>query len=154
GRTARRPQKASCRPWLLPLRPGAHKAHPLPQGLWLPGDRACPIPGGAEYGLRVCRPGLPGADVCAENAIGCFGGGSSGAAPALALPPVRMSIRAAMFAPRETVPVSEAVGRILADVQVGCPPAVPIAVCGEELTPAAVESFRYYGIRSVGVVRE
>ena len=88
------------------------------------------------------------------------------APPALPLPPVRMSIRAAMFAPRETVPraamfapretvpVSEAVGRILADVQVGCPPAVPIAVCGEELTPAAVESFRYYGIRSVGVVRE
>ena len=99
-----------------------------------------------------------------ENAIGCFGGGSSGAAPARGRwkrrrrrcrwPPVRMSIRAAMFAPRETVPVSEAVGRILADVQVGCPPAVPIAVCGEELTPAAVESFRYYGIRSVGVVRE
>lgn len=76
------------------------------------------------------------------------------APPALPLPPVGMSIRAAMFAPRETVPVSKAVGRILADVQVGCPPAVPIAVCGEELTSAAAKAFGYYGIERVRVVRE
>ena len=76
--------KASFRPWLLPLRPGAHEAHPLSQGVWLPGDRACQY---LEERNMVCEFADPDFLVlmfCAENAIGCFGGGSSGAAPAKA----------------------------------------------------------------------
>ena len=49
--------------------------------------------------------------------------------------------------------VEDALGRVLADVQVSCPPAVPIAVCGEALTAQALAAFRYYGVERVWVVR-
>jgi len=42
----------------------------------------------------------------------------------------------------------------LAAATVGCPPAVPIVVCGERIDDAAVECFRYYGIECCLVVRE
>lgn len=80
-------------------------------------------------------------------------------APICELPPpcprgaIRLTPREALLAPRELVPVSEALGRILAETQVGCPPAVPIAVCGEELTQEALAAFRYYGVTDVHTVR-
>lgn len=64
------------------------------------------------------------------------------------------SIREAMLAPSEAVPVSRSVGRVLADPSVGCPPAVPILVCGERIDWDAVECFRYYGVEQVTVVCE
>lgn len=73
--------------------------------------------------------------------------------PPCPMGPIRLTPRAAAFAPSETVPVDQALGRILAETQIGCPPAVPIAVCGEELTPEAVAAFRYYGVTEVRVVR-
>lgn len=69
------------------------------------------------------------------------------------IPAVRMSVRQAMLSPRETVPVEKAEGRVLAALNVACPPAVPIAVCGEEIDREAVERFRYYGISTCKVVR-
>lgn len=65
-----------------------------------------------------------------------------------------LSIREAMFSPSERIPVSESEGRILATPSVGCPPAVPILVCGEKIDRCAIESFCYYGIREVAVVKE
>ena len=65
-----------------------------------------------------------------------------------------LSIRDAMLSPSETVLVSESQGRILAGPSVGCPPAVPILVCGERIDQHAMECFRYYGIERVAVVRE
>ena len=65
-----------------------------------------------------------------------------------------LSIRDAMFSPSEVVPVSESEGRILAAPSVGCPPAVPILVCGEKIDLCAVECFYYYGIQKVSVVKE
>ena len=67
--------------------------------------------------------------------------------------PARLTPRQALFAPREQVAVEDALGRVLADVQVSCPPAVPIAVCGEALTAQALAAFRYYGVERVWVVR-
>ena len=64
-----------------------------------------------------------------------------------------LSIREAIFSPSETVPVSESTGRILAAPSVGCPPAVPIAVCGELLDEAAAACFRYYGIGQCTVIK-
>ncbi len=64
-----------------------------------------------------------------------------------------MSIRQAMFAPAETVPVETALGRICASPAVSCPPAVPIAMAGETITPEALTLFRYYGIETVSVVK-
>lgn len=57
-----------------------------------------------------------------------------------------MSIREAMLSPCVRLPVSECLGRVLADATVSCPPAVPILVCGESISEEAVRCFEYYGI--------
>lgn len=64
-----------------------------------------------------------------------------------------MSIREAMLSPSETLPSQQCGGRILAVPSVGCPPAVPILVCGEEIDAHAIECFRYYGIVQCCVVK-
>ena len=64
-----------------------------------------------------------------------------------------VSIRDALFSPSETVDARAAVGRVLASPSVGCPPAVPIAVCGEALDENAVKCFDYYGIEKISVVK-
>ena len=58
------------------------------------------------------------------------------------------------MSPCETVAVEDSVGRVLAAASVGCPPAVPIVVCGEVIDENAVRCFRYYGIETVTVVEE
>lgn len=60
--------------------------------------------------------------------------------------------REAAFMKKETVPVKESLGRILADLNVGCPPAVPIAVCGEIIDEKAIKCFEYYNITHCTVV--
>ena len=65
-----------------------------------------------------------------------------------------MSIRDAALSPVETVPVGDSVGRILAAATVGCPPAVPIVVCGERIDQGAVRCFSYYGIEMCTVVMD
>ena len=54
--------------------------------------------------------------------------------PELPVPEKVLSIREAMFSPRETLPVNLAVGRLLADACVSCPPAVPVIIAGERIT--------------------
>ena len=63
-----------------------------------------------------------------------------------------MSIREATLRAKERLPVREALGRVLADSAVSCPPAVPIAVCGELIDENAVRLFEYYGIDIISVV--
>ncbi len=61
-------------------------------------------------------------------------------------PPCRaMSMQTALFAPNEEVPLAECVGRVLSAPTVACPPAVPIAVCGEELNESVLALMKYYG---------
>lgn len=74
--------------------------------------------------------------------------------PILPHPRRVLSIREAMLALSEEVPAEQAVGRVLADAQVGCPPCIPIIACGEEVDEAAVRCFQYYNISSCRVVRE
>ena len=62
------------------------------------------------------------------------------------------SIRQAAFAPRETVDAAHSLGRICGLPTVGCPPAIPIAVSGERITPEALALFAYYGIEQVEVL--
>lgn len=64
-----------------------------------------------------------------------------------------MSIRSAMLAQSELLPVCNAVGRVSADPTVSCPPAVPIVVSGEMITKEAVDLFEKYGIDRVSVVK-
>ena len=76
------------------------------------------------------------------------------APPHPGMPRVAMRIRDAIMSPREELSVSAAEGRIIADVCVGCPPAVPIAVSGEIIDKNAVRCFEYYGIESCTVIKE
>ena len=65
-----------------------------------------------------------------------------------------LSIREALFAPQETVPAEECLGRICGAPTVSCPPAVPIAVSGERIGPEAAALFPYYGIKTVDVLQD
>ena len=73
--------------------------------------------------------------------------------PSFVLPERVLSPREAMLAERESLPLSECVGRVLAAVTVGCPPAVPIAVAGERISPEVAEVFGYYGYERLTVVK-
>ena len=78
-------------------------------------------------------------------------------APQLTLPLARgervCSVREALFAPRETIPAARSLGRVCGAPTVGCPPAIPIAVSGEQIGPEALELFRRYGVEQVEVLR-
>ncbi len=66
----------------------------------------------------------------------------------------RFAIRQAVFAPQETLPVEQAVGRVCAMPTVSCPPAIPIVVSGEVITPAAVALMKRYHVEEVSVIRQ
>ena len=63
------------------------------------------------------------------------------------------SPRQALLSPFETLPVSQCEGRILAVPSVSCPPAIPIAVCGEKLNKSMLARFDYYGISECSVLK-
>ncbi len=75
-------------------------------------------------------------------------------APAVNMAKSEMSIRDAMFSHCESIPVSESKGRVLACASVGCPPAVPILVCGDRIDESAIKAFEYYGIDNCMVVKK
>lgn len=75
------------------------------------------------------------------------------APPAFILPKKAISIREAYFAPSEKIFVSESKGRILSSPSVGCPPAVPIIMCGEIIDENTVKCFEYYEIKTVTVIK-
>ena len=66
----------------------------------------------------------------------------------------KISVRDAIFSLSETVEIQYAVGRICAAPTVSCPPAIPIAVSGEEITPEHIELFKKYNINRISVVKE
>ena len=74
------------------------------------------------------------------------------APPPLPAPQPVLSPREALLSPFETLPAERCLGRILATPCVGCPPAGPIAVCGERLGPEALALFGYYGIEELDLV--
>lgn len=65
-----------------------------------------------------------------------------------------VSVREAVFACHEEIPVQESLGRICASPAVSCPPAIPIVVSGEEISENSIKLFEYYGISNVDVVLE
>ena len=56
------------------------------------------------------------------------------------------SLREALLAPSQNLPVESCLGRILGAASVTCPPAIPILLCGERIDEAAIACFEYYGI--------
>lgn len=65
-----------------------------------------------------------------------------------------MSMREAYFSDGEVLPVEQALGRICRMPTATCPPAIPVVVPGERIDDAAVQSFLYYRISTVEVVKE
>ena len=65
-----------------------------------------------------------------------------------------MTIREAVLSRSERIPAEQCLGRILAVPTVGCPPAVPILLCGERIDAHAIECFAYYGIDHCLVVKQ
>ncbi|MDO4475199.1 MAG: amino acid decarboxylase [Lachnospiraceae bacterium] len=81
--------------------------------------------------------------------------------PARDLTPLRLarlpracSIREAVFAPQDMIPVQDSIGRICGSPAVSCPPAIPLAVSGEVITSDAVRMMEAYGIEEISVVIE
>jgi len=64
-----------------------------------------------------------------------------------------MSVRQATLSANETLEIDLCKGRVLASPSVGCPPAVPILVCGEMIDENAISAFSYYGIERCTVVK-
>ena len=71
----------------------------------------------------------------------------------LPTPVQKMSIREAIFRDLELIDVTLAEGRICAAPTVSCPPAVPIAVSGEEITKEHIKLFKFYGIDKIKVIK-
>ena len=69
-------------------------------------------------------------------------------------PEPAMSIRQALLAPWEEVPLSQALGRICGAPTVSCPPAVPVVVSGERISRDALAVLARYGIHCLAVVKE
>ena len=65
-----------------------------------------------------------------------------------------LSLRAALLAPTEELPLDACRGRILGQLAVSCPPAVLPAVPGERLDGDTLACFRYYGVETCRVVKE
>lgn len=67
-------------------------------------------------------------------------------------PPQReMTIREAVFSPSVLIDARESLGRICAAETVSCPPAVPVAVCGEVINQDMIDLFGIYNIKEVCV---
>lgn len=68
------------------------------------------------------------------------------------IPHRAVSIREAMLAPSESLPIKQCLGRTLSSLSVGCPPAVPPVVCGEVIDEEVIKILQYYGITECRVM--
>ncbi len=64
-----------------------------------------------------------------------------------------LTIREAIFSECEETDIQNAFGRVCASPCVSCPPAIPIAVSGEEITDEHIELFKKYNIDKILVVK-
>lgn len=63
---------------------------------------------------------------------------------------VVMPLREAMMSSTcRTLPTTHTMGMVLAAPSVSCPPAVPIAICGERIDLDTIRCFQYYGIQHI-----
>lgn len=71
--------------------------------------------------------------------------------PKIAISEKVCSTREALLSPSEKCPIIKSENRILAQPGVTCPPAIPIAICGERITKEHILAFQYYGIKEIFV---
>ena len=70
----------------------------------------------------------------------------------LLLAAMLLSLSACVFKKTSVLPAEQAEGRVLADPEAGCPPAVPVLMPGERIGKEALACFRYYGKETCTVV--
>ncbi|MBR2385111.1 MAG: aminotransferase class V-fold PLP-dependent enzyme [Clostridia bacterium] len=68
-------------------------------------------------------------------------------------PKRKMSIRKAITSKTEILPVENCDGRVLANLNISCPPAVQIVCSGEVIDKQTIEVLLYYGIKECIVVK-
>ena len=122
--------------------------------------RNCPYPVECEYADKTCLVILI-SPIMTEQEFQHLEKALEGCTPVKAeVPPEipkpmeqAVPLRIAGLAEAEVIPLSKAVNRICASVQVPCPPAVPIAVSGERLTREWLALMEFYGLQSIAVIR-
>lgn len=76
------------------------------------------------------------------------------APPLLPVAQRAMTPREALFSPSAEIELSACEGKILADANVACPPAVPILVSGEIIDRTAIACLSYYGVSHCRIVAQ
>lgn len=74
--------------------------------------------------------------------------------PSVTRPEPVLTPRQAAFSKKQTLPVQECAGRILASACVSCPPAVPIVMCGERIGKELLPILQESGTEQLVVVAE
>ncbi len=74
-------------------------------------------------------------------------------APVIPHPARVLTPREALLSPGEVLPLNDCLGRVSASAAITCPPAVPIAVCGEVIDEEVLHCLAYYGITTCRVVK-
>ena len=74
-------------------------------------------------------------------------------APTVSAPKRAISVREAVFSENEIIDVKDSIGRISAQFNIPCPPAVPIVVCGEIIDENALTCFEYYHTEKISVIK-
>ena len=73
--------------------------------------------------------------------------------PCVPHPDIVLKPHQALFSESETLPIEDCLGRISAAAAISCPPAIPLAVCGERIDQHVVDCLRYYGVASCAVIK-
>ena len=73
--------------------------------------------------------------------------------PCVTRPDIVLKPHQALFSESETLPIGDCLGRISAAAAISCPPAIPLAVCGERIDQHVVDCLRYYGVASCAVIK-
>lgn len=73
--------------------------------------------------------------------------------PKLERPRTESHIYDAVYEPWEEVSVDECEDKVLSELNVACPPAVPIVVCGELMGKNHIEYLKYYGVKTCKVFK-
>lgn len=77
-----------------------------------------------------------------------------GEAPALKRAEAVLRPHEALFRPSRMVSTREALGKIMADPTVSCPPAIPVVCAGERIDAWALTAMEYYGITQVRILSD
>ena len=74
--------------------------------------------------------------------------------PCVPRPDMEIKPHQALLSESETLPIEDCLGRISAAAAISCPPAIPLAVCGERIDQHVVDCLRYYGVAGCAVIKE